>query len=152
VPRAAAGLPRIAVTFLVDADGVLRVRARETRTGVEAGIQVVPSFGLTRDEVRRMMVDSIEHAEEDMRSREVIELRNKAQAMVRGTSKALELSDLPPDQTYSVRKALRAVQAALDADDTGALRGTVDALSRLTAQIADDVISSAVKKSLTDAP
>ncbi len=148
IPPAPAGYPRIAVTFLVDADGVLRVTARETRTGREAGIQVVPSFGLTREEVRCMMLDSIEHAQHDVHAREAVELRNKAEAMVRGTRRALALADLPADQTWSVKKAARAVEQALQGGDAGALRGPLDELSRLTAQIADDVISSAVKKSL----
>jgi len=149
VPPAPAGFPRIEVTFLVDADGVLHVRARETRTQIEAGIQVVPSFGLSRDEVRQMMLDSLENAGEDMQARESVELRNKAGAMARGTRKALELADLPPDQTYSVKKAVRAVEKALDeGGDAEALREPVEELSRLTAQIADDVVSSAVSKAL----
>jgi hypothetical protein len=97
------------VTFLVDADGVLRVTAREQRTGAEASIQIVPSFGLSRDEVRRMMFDSIEHAQADYLAREAIEVRNKAEAMVRGTQKALLMAELPPDQTYAVHKALKAL-------------------------------------------
>lgn len=107
LPPLPAGLPRIAVTFLVDADGVLRINAQEKRTGQEASILVVPSFGLTRDEVRRMMFESIEHAHADILARESIDLRNKAQSMVKGTKKALEQSDLPPDQTFAVQKASR---------------------------------------------
>ncbi|MCA8941365.1 MAG: molecular chaperone DnaK [Planctomycetes bacterium] len=152
IPPMPAGLPRIAVTFTIDADGVLRVSAREQRTGTEAEIQIVPSFGLTDEEVKRMMEDSIEHAFDDMSARELVELRNKAQAMVTGTTKALELSDLPADRTYSIKRATKQLAAALesDPDDTQKLRTLVDELSALTAQIADDVISSAVKKSLSD--
>jgi Fe-S protein assembly chaperone HscA len=151
IPPMPAGLPRIAVTFLVDADGVLRVTAREQRTGVESSIQVVPSFGLTNEEVRRMMQESIDHAIEDMGAREAIELRNKARAMVHGTRRALELSDLPPDQTYAVQKATKRVARLLDAEaPLDELRPAVDELSKRTAQIADDVIGSAVKKALTD--
>ncbi|MFN6193650.1 MAG: Fe-S protein assembly chaperone HscA, partial [Planctomycetota bacterium] len=101
LPALPAGLPRIAVTFLVDADGELRVTAREQRTGAQASIQIVPTFGLTREEVRKMMLDSIEHAQHDYVAREAIDTRNKAEAMVRGTQKALQLAELPPDQTYA---------------------------------------------------
>jgi molecular chaperone DnaK len=153
IPPLPAGLPRIAVTFLVDADGVLRVTAREQRTGAEASIQIVPTFGLTRDEVRRMMQDSIEHAEDDYRAREAIDLRGKATAMVRGTERALQLSELPPDQTYAVQKALKALQKLLAADaDAKALKQGCDDLSKVTATIADDVISSAVTKALRAEP
>jgi Fe-S protein assembly chaperone HscA len=151
LPPLPAGLPRIAVTFLVDADGVLRVTAQEKRTGVEASIQVVPSFGLTRDEVRRMMLDSIEHAQDDYAAREIIDLRNKAQAMVKGTKKALELSDLPPDQTFAVQKGVKGLEKLLAANaDAAALKQATDELSKLTATIADDVISSAVQKALAE--
>jgi molecular chaperone DnaK (HSP70) len=151
IPPMPAGLPRIAVTFLVDADGVLHVTAREQRTGVAAAIQVVPSFGLTAEEVRRMMQDSIDHAIEDMSEREAIELRNKARAMVHGTARALELAELPPDQTFAVKKASRNVARLLEEDGPAdQLRAAVDELSKRTAQIADDVIGSAVKKALSE--
>jgi Fe-S protein assembly chaperone HscA len=148
IPPAPAGYPRIAVTFLVNADGVLEVTAREKRTGIEANIQVVPSFGLTREEVRRMVADSIDAAGADMQQREAIEVRNKAQAMARGTRAALAMAELPPDQTWTIKQAIKAVEKALAGSDANALRAAVDALSKATAQIADDVISAAVRKSL----
>ena len=151
IPPMPAGLPRIAVTFLVDADGVLRVTAREQRTGVQAGIQIVPTFGLSRDEVRRMMLDSIEHAQSDYAAREAIELRTKAAAMVRGTQKALALAELPPDQTYAVHKAVKALdKLLLAAADAAALKAGCDELTKVTATIADDVISSAVTRALRE--
>ncbi|MFO1051575.1 MAG: Fe-S protein assembly chaperone HscA [Planctomycetota bacterium] len=151
IPPMPAGLPRVAVTFLVDADGVLRVTAKEERTGVESSIQIVPSFGLTRDEVRRMMSEAIEHAQEDMVERERIELRNKADAMTRGTRRALELAELPPDQTFGVKKAVAKVERLRQADaPVDELRAAIDDLSKLTAQIADDVIGSAVEKALRE--
>ncbi|MGE0145239.1 MAG: Fe-S protein assembly chaperone HscA [Planctomycetota bacterium] len=149
IPPMPAGLPRIAVTFLIDADGVLRVAAREERTGAAAGITVVPSFGLTRDEVRRMMQDSIEHAVEDMSARELVELGNKARAMIRGTRRALELAGLPGEETYTVRKAVAKVEALSDRGAPASeLRAALDDLSKLTAQIADDVIGAAVRRAL----
>jgi molecular chaperone DnaK len=151
LPPLPAGLPRIAVTFLVDADGVLRVTAREQRTNQQASIQVVPSFGLTRDEVRRMMHESIEHAQADYEAREAIDLRVKAEAMVRGTRKAMQLADLPPDQTWSVQKAVKALQQLLAANaPAAALKSGCDELTKVTATIADDVISSAVTKALQE--
>jgi molecular chaperone DnaK (HSP70) len=149
IPPMPAGLPRIAVTFLVDADGVLKVLAREQRTGAEASVQVLPSFGLTREEVGKMMADSIEHAQEDMAERETIELHNKARAMVEGTGKALALADLPPDQTYTIKQCVKKLAKLLE-DDAGypELQATTEELSRLTGQVADDVISSAVTKAL----
>ncbi len=149
IPAMPAGLPRIAVTFMVNADGVLQVLAKEQRTGAEATIQVVPSFGLSRDEVKQMMLDSIEHAQEDMLARDEVDLRNKAMAMVKGTNKALEMSDLPPDQTYSIRKSVKKLAKLLEEKaDLAAVKESTETLSKLTAQVADDVISSAVAKAL----
>ncbi|MCA8975087.1 MAG: Hsp70 family protein, partial [Planctomycetes bacterium] len=151
IPPMPAGLPRIAVTFLVDADGVLRVTAREQRTGLQAGIRIVPSFGLTRDEVRRMMLDSIEHAQDDFLAREAIEQRAKAEAMVRGTRRALALAELPPDQTYAVHKAVKALEKLLAAEaGAEALKSGCADLTAVTATIADDVISSAVTRALRE--
>jgi molecular chaperone DnaK (HSP70) len=109
----------------------------------------VPSFGLTRDEVRRMMLESIEHAEEDYKAREAIEIRHKAEAMVRGTQKVLQMAELPPDQTYAVAKALKALgKLLINNADAVTLKAGCDELTKVTATIADDVISAAVTKAL----
>ena len=151
IPPLPAGLPRVLVTFLVDADGVLRVTAREQRTGVEASIQIVPTYGLTREEVRRMMLESIENAQEDYVAREAIESRGKAEAMIRGTKKALQMAELPPDQTFAVHKAVKALQKLLDQDaDPDVIKTGCDDLTKVTATIADDVISASVTKALKE--
>ena len=108
----------------------------------------------TEAEVKRMMDESLEHAFADMADREEVELRNKARAMVEGTKKALALADLPPDQTWTIKKLVKQLAKQIDdtEESTETIRATVDELSELTGQVADDVISSAVNKSLRDSP
>ena len=90
-----------------------------------------------------------EHAEADYKAREAIEVRYKAEAMVRGTQKVMQMAELPPDQTYAVTKALKALGKLLAANaDAAALKTGCDELTKVTATIADDVISSAVTKAL----
>src|SRR5438552_17486009 len=79
VPPMPAGMPRIEVKFLIDANGILQVTAREQRSGKEAEIQVQPSYGLTDEQVENMILDSFDYAEEDFRQRKVIEARNEGQ-------------------------------------------------------------------------
>ncbi len=79
IPPMPAGLPRIEVRFQIDANGILSVSARELRTGVEQTIEVKPSYGLTDEEVERMLIDSFEHAEADFEARLLIEARNEAE-------------------------------------------------------------------------
>jgi molecular chaperone DnaK (HSP70) len=78
IPPMAAGMARIEVKFLIDANGILHVSAREQRSGKEAEIQVQPSYGLTDEQVESMILDSFDSAEEDFRQRQVIEARNEA--------------------------------------------------------------------------
>jgi molecular chaperone HscA len=77
-----AGMARLEVTFMVDADGILRVSAREETTGQEAAIEVKPSYGLTDDEVERMILDSLAHGEEDVKARLLAEQRVEADGIV----------------------------------------------------------------------
>src|SRR5947207_4006886 len=89
VPPMPAGMPRVQVRFQIDANGILSVTAAELRTGVEQTIEVKPSYGLTDDEVERMLVDSFEHAGADLAARQLIEARNDATAVVQATEKTL---------------------------------------------------------------
>ena len=84
-----AGMPRVQVQFQIDANGILSVTARELRTDVEQTIEVKPSYGLTDDEVERMLVESFEHAEADFAARLLIDARNEAETVVHATEKSL---------------------------------------------------------------
>jgi len=95
IPIAAlpAGVPRLEVTFLIDANGILSVTARELRTDVEQTIEVKPSYGLTDEEVERMLLESFEHAEADFEARLLIEARNEAESVMQATEKSLRHPD-----------------------------------------------------------
>ena len=89
IPPMPAGMPRVQVRFQIDANGILSVTAAELRTNVEQTIEVKPSYGLTDDEVERMLLDSFEHAEADFAARLLIEARNEAENVVQATEKSL---------------------------------------------------------------
>src|SRR5262249_53675817 len=90
IPPMAAGLPRIEVKFMVDANGILHVSAREQRSGKEAEIEVKPTYGLTDEQVENMILESFDKAEEDFRDRQVIEARNEAETILSAVEKARE--------------------------------------------------------------
>ena len=87
IPPMPAGLPRIEVKFLIDANGILHVSARELRSGKEAEIEVQPSYGLTDEQVENMILESFDYAEEDFRQRQVIEARNEAETILTALEK-----------------------------------------------------------------
>ena len=90
IPPMSAGLPRIEVKFLIDADGILQVSAREQRSGKQAQIEVKPTYGLTDEQVESMILDSFDHAEEDFAKRLLIEARNEAETILAAVDGAAE--------------------------------------------------------------
>ena len=90
IPPMSAGLPRIEVKFLIDADGILQVSAREQRSGKAAQIEVKPTYGLTDEQVEGMILDSFDHAEEDFAKRLLIEARNEADTILAAVERAPE--------------------------------------------------------------
>jgi len=153
VPPMPAGLPRLEVEFLVDADGVLTVRATEQRSGVEAAIDVVPSHGLTRDDVKRIMKDSIVHAQEDFAARDLIEMRNKANNLIQGTRRVLEMPEMPfsDEQRSDLEADIAALETLVAGDDAEAIKKACDAFGEKTHGLADDVIGAAIKAELSRA-
>ncbi len=93
IPPMPAGLPRVQVQFQIDANGILSATARELRTEVEQTIEVKPSYGLTDEEVERMLLESFEHAEADFAARLLIEARNEADSVIQATEKSLRSPD-----------------------------------------------------------
>ncbi len=151
IPPMPAGLPRIEVKFLIDANGILHVSAREQRSGKESEIQVQPSYGLTDEQVENMILDSFDNAEEDFRRRQVIEARNEAETMLAALEKGRknpawdQLTSLERNNVGKLETALRAV---MDEDDYQAIRTAIDALNQGTMHLAELMMESAVGTAL----
>jgi molecular chaperone DnaK len=151
IPPMPAGLPRIEVKFLIDANGILHVSARELRSGKEAEIQVQPSYGLTDEQVENMILDSFDNAEEDFRRRQVIEARNEAETMLAALEKGRKNPawvQLTSQERVNVGKLETALRAVMKADDYPAIRTAIDALNQGTMHLAELMMESAVGTAL----
>jgi molecular chaperone DnaK len=151
IPPMTAGMARIEVKFLIDANGILNVSAREQRSGKEAEIQVRPSYGLTDEQVEGMILDSFDNAEEDFRKRQVIEARREAETILAALEKGKnstawdQLTSGEKKQIAKMEKGLRAVMAE---DDYPAIRKGIDALNQGTMRLAELMMDSAVSTAL----
>jgi molecular chaperone HscA len=138
IPPMPAGMARLEVTFMVDADGLLHVSAREETTGKEAAIAVKPSYGLTDEQVEQMLLDSFAHAEEDVKARLLSEQRIEAQRIVAAARAAMAQD--PELLTDADRAAIGPAMAALDAAAAGtdhlAIRDAVEGLDRASKDFA----------------
>src|SRR3989449_71379 len=151
VPSMPAGLPRVEVRFLIDANGILHVTAREQRSGKEAEIDVQPSYGLTDDQVENMILESFDQAEEDFRQRQIIEARNEAQNILGPLEKAKKdpaWGQLTTDEKQRIAKLERALRETLESDDYQEIRKAIDALNQGTMRLAELMMDSAVGAAL----
>jgi molecular chaperone HscA len=150
IPPMTAGAARIRVTFEVDADGLLSVSAREQTTGVEAAVTVKPSYGLSDDEIARMLQDSFAHAEDDMKARALAEVQVEADQIVAATRHALAVDSdlLSPDERGVIEASIDAVVARRQSDDHLALRSSVEALNRATGEFAGRRMDRSVSAAL----
>ena len=159
IPPMPAGLPRIEVSFLIDANGILNVTAKELRSGTQASVEVRPTYGLTETEVERMIEESFEFAEQDVRARMLIEARNEADTVLRATEKALGQGAglIPAEEIQRIREVETALRAARDGDDVDRLREATDRLNQATEHLAELLMDSALRVALlhrrvTEAP
>ena len=151
VPPMPAGLPRIEVKFLIDANGILRVSAREQRSGKEAEIDVQPTYGLTDEQVENMLLESFDYAEEDFRQRQVIEARREADTILTALAKGKKnpaWPELTSEERRHVETLEKALVAVKDGDDYHAIRGGIDALNQATMRLAELMMDTAVSSAL----
>ncbi len=151
IPPMVAGMPRIEVKFLIDANGILHVSAREQRSGKEAEIEVQPSYGLTDDQVESMILDSFDQAEEDFRQRQVIEVRNEAQTILSALEKGKKSGaweELTHEEQSRVEELQRVLIETQKQDDHEAIRKAIDALNQGTMRLAELMMDSAVSSAL----
>jgi molecular chaperone DnaK len=152
IPPMPARLPQVDVTFLVDANGLLTVTAKEQRSGQEAKVTVQPSHGLTQDEVEQLVLDSVEHAREDFNARRLIELKNKADGDLRHTEKGLasEGANLTPQERQRIDAALAWTRQAMQANEPERLHEALDELNKATLPLAERIMNAVTKAALRD--
>jgi molecular chaperone DnaK (HSP70) len=146
-----AGMPRIEVKFLIDANGILHVSAREQRSGKEAEIEVQPSYGLTDDQVESMILDSFDQAEEDFRQRQIIEARNESQTILAALEKGKKSpawGELTTEERQRIAKRERALREVAKTDNYESIRKAIDALNQGSMRLAELMMNSAVATAL----
>jgi molecular chaperone DnaK len=151
IPPMSAGIPRVEVKFLIDANGILHVSAREQRSGKEAEIDVQPSYGLTDEQVESMILDSFDSAEEDFRQRQVIEAGNEASTILTALEKGRKSpawGQLTSDEKKRIAETEKALNQVRGEDDYQAIRKAIDALNQGTMRLAELMMDSAVSAAL----
>jgi len=155
IPPLPAGLPRIEVRFQIDANGILSVSATELRTGIEQAIEVKPSYGLTEQEVERMLIESFEHAEADFDARLLIDARNEAESVIHATEKSLRRADfstiaeaLQPGELQRIDDALAALKEAIGGSDREVIHQRTHALNHATQHLAEVIMNRSVREAL----
>ena len=150
IPPMAAGVARIRVTFTVDADGLLQVSAREQASGVEAHIDVKPSYGLGDAQIAQMLQDSFATAQDDMRARAVVEARVDADRMLLATQSALDADGdlLSQQERAAVDGLMAAVVAARTLEDAAAIEAATDALAKGTEPFAAMRMNRGIRQAL----
>jgi len=149
-----AGMARIEVRFLIDANGILNVTARDLRTGKEQSVEVKPSYGLTDEQVEAMIRDSFEKAEEDLTERQVREARLEADTILAAVDKArdnpayLELTD---EERSAIDRALNELLLVYHSEDYLLIRAHIDQLNQVTMKLAEAMMNTAVRSALKGA-
>jgi Fe-S protein assembly chaperone HscA len=152
IPPMPAGIPRIEVRFLIDANGILNVTARETRSGREQSVEVKPSYGLTDEQVEAMIEESIHEAEADFQRRQVAEARVEADTILAAAEKAMENDawlELTDEERDAARRAMNELRVAYHSDDHLLIRTYIEKLDQATRRLAELMMDTAVKGALT---
>jgi len=156
IPPMPAGLPRVQVQFQIDASGILSVTARELRTEIEQTIEVKPSYGLTDEEVERMLLESFEHAEADFATRQLIEARNEAESVIQATEKSLrspefasiETTEISADERKKIESVLAGLKMVLKSTDRETIQKWTHALNDATQHLAEVMMNRSVSAAL----
>jgi molecular chaperone HscA len=150
IPGMPAGLPKVEVSFLINADGILMVKAKELRSGVEQEIEVKPQYGLTDEEVEKMLLESITHAKDDMQTRALVEARTEGEQILAVTEKfiAKNASLLSKEELTATASAMQALQLSLTMEDKNLIHTKIEELNEISRPFAERAMDAAVSGAL----
>lgn len=150
IPGMPAGLPKVEVSFLINADGILTVKAKELRSGVEQSIEVKPQYGLTDAEVEKMLLESITHAKEDIKARALVEARTEGEQLLQTTENfiAKHGSILTQQEMLATAEAMQSLQLALTMEEKDLIHQRIEALNEISRPYAERAMDQAVSGAL----
>jgi molecular chaperone HscA len=150
IPGMPAGLPKVEITFLIDADGILKVSAEELRSGVAQTIQVQPQYGLTDAQVEQMLMDSLVHARTDMQTRAVVEAATEGEQMLDTTTKFIEKNRelLSEEEVALTQSHMDALRLAIAAKDKDKIQHATEALNDVSRPFAERLMDAALKEAM----
>jgi molecular chaperone HscA len=150
IPAMPAGLPKVEVTFLIDADGILKVSATELRSGVAQTIDVIPQYGLTDEEVERMLMDSLTHAKEDIQTRALVEAATEAEQMLDVTARFIQKNGeyLSEEEKAITLTHMQQLRDAIDAKDKDRIQKETELLNDVSRPFAERVMDAALKDAM----
>lgn len=150
IPAMPAGLPKVEVTFLIDADGILKVSATELRSGVAQSIEVKPQYGLTDEQVEQMLMDSLTHAKEDMQTRALVEAVTEAEQMIDTTENFMKKHTqyLTQEEHTLTLNQIHAVRQAVSSKDKDAVQRESELLNEVTRPFAERIMDVALKDAM----
>ena len=151
IPGMPAGLPKVEISFLINADGILKVKAKELRSGVEQSIDVQPQYGLTDKEVENMLLDSITHAKEDIRIRAIVEAQTEGKQLVDTTNNFLikNRAYLEESEVKDTEKAIAELLAVFDSNDKDLIHSKIEALNEISRPYAERLMDKAISASMS---
>lgn len=146
IPAMPAGLAKVEVSFLINADGILSVKAKELRSGVEQSIEVKPQYGLTDSELEKMLLDSITHAKDDIAMRALVEARTEGEQLLGTTEKFIQKNTvyLSKQELMDTANAMQALQMALTMDDKDLIHSKIEELNNISRPYAERVMDEAI--------
>jgi molecular chaperone HscA len=146
IPAMPAGMPKVEVSFLINADGILVVKAKELRSEVEQEIEVKPQYGLTDEELEKMLMDSITHAKEDIATRALVEARTEAEQLLNTTEKFIQKNAayLSAEELMQTASAMQALQMASTMEDKDLIQTKIEELNNISRPYAERIMDEAV--------
>lgn len=150
IPPMPAGLPKIEIHFMLDADGILRVKAQELRSGVQQEVEMRAQYGISEEEMALMLIDSIHHAKEDMQLRALLEARNEANSVLMAADRFLQQNEslLSIAEKNTIRQLCEALTTAVSGDDKDLINQHMEALNTYSTPLAHKALEANVAQAL----
>lgn len=151
IPGMPAGMPKVEIGFLINADGILTVTAKELRSGIEQSIEVKPQYGLTDAEVEQMLMESITYAKDDIAVRAITEARTEAEQLLKTTERFLQKNAtlLSQEELLQTAAAMQALQLSITMSDKDLMHKKIEELNDISRPYAERVMDEAISKAMT---